>query len=63
MVQIRIISRAQSLGDIGVFGVAACDGAAREGVGIAARNGAARVGVAVTPSMSGPGGTRVIDSS
>ncbi len=51
------------LGDIEVFGVAACDGAARVGVGVAARSGAARVGVVVTPSLSCPGGTRVVDSS
>ena len=50
--------RAHLHGDIGVFGVGACDGAARVGVGVAARNV-----VAVTPSLSCPGGTRVIESS
>ena len=55
--------RAHLLGDIGVFGVAACDGAARVGVGVAARSGAASVGVGVTTSHSCPGGTRVVDSS
>ena len=54
---------AHLLGDIGVFGVAACDGAARVGVGVVARNGAARVGVSVTSSLSCPGGTGVVDSS
>ena len=48
---------AHLLGDIGVFGVAAWDGAARVGLGVAAHSGAARLGVAVTSSLSCPGGT------